>query len=151
MTVRIIADSSCNIPENYQQSLSIVQVPAWINFADGTTLRNGIDISDAEFYHRLETEKQLPTTSQPTPQDFVDAIEAIEADEIILAAVSSKLSGTYASAVQAAAMLPDRTIHVHDTLSASMGSGWQIVAGAELAQQGANAEAVLAEIDACSR
>ncbi|RME45296.1 MAG: DegV family protein [Chloroflexi bacterium] len=146
VTVRVICDSSCNVPEPYQESLGIVQVPAWVNFADGTSLRNGVDISDAEFYRRLETEKELPTTSQPTPQDFVQAIEAHEADEYVVAAVSSKLSGTYNSAVQAAALLPERKIHLHDTLNASMGSAWQIIAGAELASQGADAEAVLAKM-----
>lgn len=148
MTTQIITDSSCNIPESYQQSLSIIQVPAWINFANGDSLRNGVDISDAEFYRRLTSEKQLPTTSQPTPQDFIDAIETSDADEIVLAAVSSKLSGTYNSAVQAQALLSDRKIHLYDTLNASMGSAWQIITGAELAAQGADGEAVLAAMEA---
>lgn len=147
MTVRIISDTSCNVPEQYQEQLNIPQVPAWINFADGTSLRNGIDISDAEFYDRLTTEKNLPTTAQPTPQDFIEAIEKTDADEIILAAVSSKLSGTYASAVQTVELLPDRKIHAFDTLNASMGSAWQIVAGAELAAEGATVDAVLAEME----
>ncbi len=148
MTVRLICDSSCNVPEHYQQSLHIVQVPAWINFADGTSLRNGIDISDVEFYHRLTHEKRLPTTAQPTPQDFVDAIAACDEDEIVMAAVSSKMSGTYNSAVQAVDLAPERKVYAYDTLSASMGAGWQIVAGAEAAAQGADAQSVLATMAA---
>jgi len=147
MTVLIISDTSCNVPEQYQEQLNIPQVPAWINFADGASLRNGVDISDAEFYRRLETEEHLPTTAQPTPQDFAEAIEATDAKEVILAAVSSKLSGTYASAVQAVELLPDRKIYAYDTLSVSMGSAWQIIAGAELAAQGATSDAVLAEME----
>ena len=111
MTVRIISDTSCNVPEQYQERLNIPQAPAWINFADSASLPNGVDISDAEFYRRLTTEKHLPTTSQPAPQDFAEAIGVTDAEEIILAAVSSKLSGTYASAVQAAELLPDRKIY----------------------------------------
>ncbi|NOZ48589.1 MAG: DegV family protein [Chloroflexi bacterium] len=146
MSIRILADSSCNVPESYQKNLGIIIVPAWVNFADGTSLRNGVDITDAEFYRRLESEKHLPTTSQPTPQDFADAVNAVPEDEIIIAAVSSKLSGTYSSAVQTVALCPHKKIHPYDTLSASMGSAWQIIAGAELAQQGADADAILAEM-----
>ncbi len=146
MTVRIISDTSCNVPEQYQEKLNIPQVPAWINFADGTSLRNGVDISDAEFYRRLTTEKNLPTTAQPTPGEFAEAAEATDADVIILAAVSSKLSGTYASAVQAVELVPGKKIYPFDTLSASMGSAWQIIAGAELAAQGAPVDVVLAEM-----
>lgn len=144
MTVRIISDSSCNVPETYQQSLGIIQVPAWVNFADGTSLRNGIDISDAEFYQRLQSEKRLPTTSQPTPQDFIDIIHSFDPkDEVILACVSSKMSGTFNSAIQARDSLPDTRIFLYDTLSASMGGAWQIIAGAEAAVQGADAKTVL--------
>lgn len=146
MTVGFVCDSSCNIPQRYINELAIAQVPAWINFADGTSLRNGVDISDAEFYRRLETEKQLPTTSQPTPDDFAQVIETIEADEVVVGCVSSVLSGTYASAVRAAELLPDRKIHVYDTLNASMGAGWQVVAGAELAAGGADTETILKEM-----
>lgn len=144
MNVRLVCDSSCNVPQTYQAKLGIIQVPAWVNFADGTSLRNGVDISDAEFYRRLQTEKQLPTTSQPTPQDLIEAIEAAEGDEFVIATVSSKMSGTYNSAVQAAERLAGRKIiHLYDTLSASMGAGWQIIAGAEAAAAGADVEGVL--------
>jgi DegV family protein with EDD domain len=147
--IRLVCDSSCNVPPTYQEKLGIIQVPAWVNFADGTSLRNGVDISDAEFYRRLQTERQLPTTSQPTPEDFVQAIEAAEGDEFVIAAVSSKMSGTFNSALQAAALLSGRKkVHTYDTLSASMGSGWQIIAGAEAAAAGADAAGVLAALRA---
>lgn len=149
MPIRLVCDSSCNVPPTYQEKLGIIQVPAWVNFADGTSLRNGVDISDAEFYRRLQTERQLPTTSQPTPEDFVQAIEAAEGDEFVIAAVSSKMSGTFNSALQAAALLSGRKkVHTYDTLSASMGSGWQIIAGAEAAAAGADAAGVLAALRA---
>lgn len=147
--IRLVCDSSCNVPQTYQEKLGIIQVPAWVNFADGTSLRNGVDISDAEFYRRLQTERQLPTTSQPTPEDFIQAIEAAEGDEFVIAAVSSKMSGTFNSALQAAALLSGRKkVHTYDTLNASMGSGWQIIAGAEAAAAGADAEGVLAALRA---
>jgi len=148
MNIKIICDSSCNVPNHYLASLDILQVPAWINFADGSSLRNQVDITDAQFYERLGSEKQLPTTSQPTPQDFVDAVESVEAEEVVIATVSSKMSGTHNSAVQAQALLPDRKIHLYDTLSASMGGGWQIIVGAEAAAQGAGVAEVLAAMEA---
>jgi DegV family protein with EDD domain len=144
VTVHIISDSSCNVPDSYQRSLGIIQVPAWVNFADGTSLRNGVDISDVEFYRRLQSEKHLPTTSQPTPQDFIDIIHTFgPGDEVILACVSSKMSGTYNSAVQARDALPAAAIFLYDTLSVSMGGAWQIIAGAEMARQGADAKTIL--------
>ncbi|NOZ73423.1 MAG: DegV family protein [Chloroflexi bacterium] len=146
MTIRLLADSSCNIPPAYQESLGIIVVPAWVNFADGSSFRNGVDMTDAEFYRRLETEKKLPTTAQPTPQEFAEAVAALPEEEVIIGAVSSKLSGTYNSAVQAIKLVPDKKVHAYDTLSASMGAGWQIIAGAELAQQGADADAIIAEM-----
>lgn len=148
MTSRIICDSSCNVPESYVHSLRIIQAPAWINFADGSSHRNGVDITDAEFYQRLTHEKHLPTTSQPTPQDFLEAIAGCDEDEIVLAAVSSKLSGTYNSQLQAVDLLPDRRILTYDTLSASVGSGWQVVAGAEAAASGASGQEVIAAMQA---
>ncbi|NUQ39515.1 MAG: DegV family protein [Caldilineales bacterium] len=148
MNVKIICDSSCNVPDAYLNSLDILQVPAWINFADGSSLRNQVDITTAEFYTRLAHEKHLPTTSQPTPQDFIDAIESVDAAQIVVATVSSKMSGTHNSAVQAQSLLPDRNIHLYDTLSASMGGGWQIIVGAEAAAQGADAAGVLAAMEA---
>ncbi len=150
MTVRIICDSSCNVPNRYAQSLRIIQVPAWINFADGSSHRNGVDITEAEFYQRLTHEKRLPTTSQPTPQDFIEAIAGCDEEEIVLAAVSSKMSGTHNSQIQAVELLPERRIFTHDTLSASVGSGWQVVAGAEAAAQGANAQEVIAAMQSAS-
>lgn len=147
MTIRLVADSSCTIPPLYQESLGIVIVPAWVNFADGSSFRNGVDITDEEFYRRLETEKHLPTTAQPTPQEFAAAAAALPEDEIIIATVSSKLSGTYNSAAQAINLVPDKTVHVYDTLSAAMGAAWQVIAGAELAQQGADAAAIFAEME----
>ncbi len=147
MTVRIICDTSCTIPKHYQESLSIVQVPAWINFADGSTLRNGIDISDVEFYERLAHEKHLPTTSQPTPLEFAEAIWATGADEVIVAAVSAELSGTYASAVQSVELAPEQKVYTFDTMGVSLGGGWPIIAGAELVKQGADAQTVLKEME----
>jgi DegV family protein with EDD domain len=147
VSIRLVCDSSCNVPQTYQETLGIIQVPAWVNFADGTSLRNGVDISDAEFYRRLQSEKQLPTTSQPTPQDIIEAIAAADGDEFVIATVSSKMSGTFNSAIQAAEKLAGRkVVHLYDTLSASMGAGWQIIAGAEAAAAGADAEGVLAAL-----
>ena len=148
MTVHIVCDSSCNLPLAYQHKLNVTVVPAWVNFADGGSFRNQIDISDDEFYRRLLSEKRLPTTSQPTPQDFVTAIEGLGApdDEVIIACISTHLSGTYSSALQAVDLLPGRKVHAYDTMSVSMGAAWQVIAGAELAAQGADADAILARM-----
>lgn len=142
MTVRVICDSSINVPDAYLSKLRIVECPALVIFGDEVYL-NRVDITETEFYRRLaELPKNaaLPTTAQPTPGQFSAAIDQVKvegASGILIATVSAKLSGTYNSAMQAAALEHDVPVLVWDTASASLGGGWQTIVAAELAQAGA--------------
>lgn len=84
-----------------------------------------------------------PSTSQPTPTDFVGIIERLDADQILIIALTAALSGTYDSALQAAGMV-DRPVHVVDSRSLSMGLGWQVLAAAREREQGGDVDAMIA-------
>ena len=151
MTVRVICDSSINVPDSFLASLRIVECPALVIFSDEVFL-NKVEIVDAEFYRRLAhlpKGARLPTTAQPTPRQFTQAIEQVKAEgasSIVITTVSAKLSGTHNSAVQAAELEHDVPVFVWDTNSVSMGGGWQTIIAAEMAQAGASFADIVAMV-----
>ncbi|MCB0002189.1 MAG: DegV family protein [Anaerolineales bacterium] len=153
MSIRVICDSSQNVPESFLSGLNLIEVPASVIFGDDVFL-NKAELTEQEFYRKLaELPKgaPLPTTTQPTPGQFSQAIEQAKAEGatgIIITSVSSHLSGTYNSAVQAAALEKDIPIEVWDTLSASIGGGWQTIAASEMVRDGASLEEVMAALPA---
>jgi DegV family protein with EDD domain len=105
-------------------------------------LRDGVDIQPQQFYQRLKFAREMPTTSQPTPEAFREEFERLlsKGHEILGVFLSSKLSGTFASAQQALAMFPNKAIEIMDSLTGSMGAGWPILSAARAAVQGASLE-----------
>ncbi len=142
MSVRVICDSSQNVPEAYLARLGVVECQASLIFGDEVYL-NKVDLSEAEFYRRLADLPKgapLPTTTQPSPGQFIDALQQVKAEgatSVIITTVSAKLSGTHNSAVQAAQMEKDIPVTVWDTAGVSIGGGWQTIRAAEMAQAGA--------------
>ena len=140
MAVKIVTDSTCDIPPDMAEDLGIRVVPCNVNFGS-ETFRDGVDLQADDFYDRLTTGPVVPTTSQPSPGDFVGVYDEAgnDADGIVSVHVSAKLSGTYNSAIQASretrAACP---IEVVDTMQASMGVGVVAIAAAEAANQGAS-------------
>jgi DegV family protein with EDD domain len=97
----IVLDSTADFPDAPQRFPNWRVVPLYVRFG-ADSYRDYVDIGPAEFYERLRTAEELPTTSQPTPQDFHAAYEELAGYERILAlTVSAKLSGTYESALHA--------------------------------------------------
>ncbi|MCL2386861.1 MAG: DegV family protein [Defluviitaleaceae bacterium] len=123
---QVISDSGCDFTKEEARNMDII--PFYISF-DQDNLKEGIDISKEDYFKRLVTEKTFPKTSQPSPQDYIDIYTPhLEAGKDILSlTISSKLSGSYNSAVLAARMLneqyPNRTIAIIDSLNASVGQG----------------------------
>ena len=102
-----------------------------------------MEISTDEFYRRLINEGAFPSTTQPTPNDFLEVYKKLskETDEILVIVVSSKLSGTYQSATQAKALLKnDCRIEVIDSLSVAMGEGLIVIDAVRAVKAGANLE-----------
>jgi DegV family protein with EDD domain len=145
MTVRIVTDSVTDLPQSFIDNLGVSVVPLTVRFGH-EELRDGIDLTRDEFYERLVAAKELPTTSAPSIGQFVEAFEKAGdgADGIVCIVVSSKVSATHNSAVQAAAQVQvDCPIEVVDTLQASMGIGMVVLAAGRAAAQGASVEEVV--------
>lgn len=139
MCVRIIVDSSTNVSEKYREKIQFV--PLTVRFGDKEYL-DGVEISKHQFYEMLVESDVLPTTSQATPAAFADCFEAIASagDSAVVITLSSKLSGTYQSAVLAAEDYPN--IYVVDSQSVAIGTGVLAQYAVELAQQGMGAEEI---------
>lgn len=115
----VVLDSTADFPDAPQRFPNVRIVPLYVRFGD-ESFRDYVDMSPTAFYERLQTATQLPTTSQPTPVDFLAAYsELAERYEHILSLqISSTLSGTFASAETAAAELGGR-VRVIDTRTVS--------------------------------
>lgn len=144
MRVRIVTDSSTNVPDSHLRKLGILETPATVNFGS-QSFRNKADLPVEDFYRRLATADKLPTTAQPTPTQFAEAYAQAAAEgaqEAIVVCVSARMSGTLNSAQIAGEHAP-LVVHPWDSESASLGAGWQAIAAAEMAQQGLDSECIL--------
>jgi len=151
MTLKIVTDSTADLPALLAQELGITVVPVYVRFGQ-KVYRDRIDISETEFYQKLVESPVHPTTSQPSPADFADVYKKLsrEADEIVSIQVTSKLSGTYNSALQGRELAETgHPIEVVDSLSVSMGLGLIAVAAAKAAMAGGGLQAVMEEIRQC--
>ena len=140
--VAIVTDSTAYIPAREAEGLPITTIPLNLIW-ENETLRDGVDIQPSDFYTRLKDSKVIPTTSQPSPTAFKDVFEKLSAEgyEAILAVtLSSNLSGTMDSAIQAKNMLPDLSIALVDSLQAAMGLGFPALLAARAAREGASLE-----------
>lgn len=147
MTVCIVTDSSSDLPLSLAAELGITVVPAIVRFGEEAFL-DGVEIDHDTFYRRLQQEKVFPTTSQPSPGQFAEAYaRAPGADGIVSIHLSSRLSGTFNSAIQGArasgAACP---VEVVDSRSTSLGLGLIALEAARLARAGASLEEILAAV-----
>jgi DegV family protein with EDD domain len=142
--IALVTDSTCDIPADWLEKYEITVVPMTVIFGDEPFL-DGRDITPVEFYEKLLTDPRHPTTSQPTPADFVEAYKtatASGAEEVLVIVISSAMSGTYSSAVQAVDLY-GKPVHVVDSRSNSMGLGWQVIAAARARESGGGLDAML--------
>jgi len=147
MSTKVITDSTADIPPQLVDELGIRVVPIYIRFGH-QIYRDGIDLSSQEFYRMLPDAPQHPSTSQPNPEDFADvyAEEARGSDGIVSVHISSKISGTYNSAVLATRLSSDSLpIEVVDSKLNSAGLGLVAIAAARLAKTGAGFKQVVNE------
>ena len=136
MSTVIVTDSTCDIPSEIINKLNIHVVPCSVNFGIESYL-DGVEIKAEEFYNRLTNSDVFPTTSQPTPNQFLEVYNSIPNESDILSIhVSEKLSGTYNSALQAQKNLSDRNIQVIDSQLASTALGLVVIEAAKQAQEG---------------
>ena len=147
MTVKIVTDSSSDIPLELAKKLDIAVVPVYIYFGD-KAYKDGVDIGPDELYKRLVEGPVYPTTTQPIPADFSETYTALakDADAIVSIHLPTKVSGTYNAALQGLEIAkPKCEVHVFDSLSVSVGLGLIVIAAAQVANRGGKLAEVLEE------
>lgn len=146
--IALITDSTCDIPEELIQQYGITVLPHRIIWGSDQYL-DRIDLQPEDFYRRLASDPQYPSTAQVTVQEFADAFQKAKergALEIIIATVSSAMSGAYQSALSAAGLV-DIPVHVVDAKGPTMSLGWQILAAARALDVGETVQSVLAKME----
>mgnify|MGYP001423783036 CR=1 FL=1 len=144
MTVRVVTDSTSDLPHDLARSLDITIVSLNVHFGS-EVFKDGVDLDADEFYRRLMSGGELPKTSQPSVGEFMETYQGLgsDSDGIVSVHISSKLSGTYNAAVQAKGEVDvGGPIEVIDTYQASMGVGMVAVSAAKAAREGADLEEV---------
>ena len=152
MTVRIVTDSTADLPAALAQDMGIVVVPLNVHF-DDEVFTDGVTIHSDEFYQRLVSSSNLPKTSQPAIGAFMEAYQQIlnDADGIVSVHVSSQVSGTVNAAQLAVSELGSDAIEVVDTLQASLALGLIAIAAAKVARDGGSLAQVAAEAKSASQ
>lgn len=145
--IAIITDSTCDIPDELIEKNGIIVVPQYIIWGD-QQYRDRVDIQPVEFYERLETEPQRPTTAQASAGDFSAALQSVidqGATEAVILTVSSAMSGTYNMAKQAADKTSIR-VEVIDSKGPTMTLGWQVLAAARARNDGASLDEIVTKV-----
>ncbi|MFI0460522.1 MAG: DegV family protein [Ilumatobacteraceae bacterium] len=147
MTVRIVTDSSCDLPQAMADALGIRIVPLSVRFGD-TEYIDRTTITATEFWSKCAASATLPETAAPSPGSYEETYRSLAAEgatAIVVVALSSDLSATMQSAELAArAVAPGIDVRIVDSRNASMGLGLTVLACAELAKTGASADEVVA-------
>jgi DegV family protein with EDD domain len=148
MTIKIVTDSTADLPPALAEELGITIVPLYVQFGNDT-YRDRLDITEDKFYQRLINDPIHPSTSQPTPQDFTDIYRKLsqKADGIISIHISSKLSGTCNSAQQAKKEVSaECSVEVVDSEMVSMGLGLLAIEAAAIANSGKDLHQIVEEV-----
>lgn len=142
MAVQLITDSSTDFTSEEAKALGLRHVPLTLVFG-AEQYADAVDITPHEFYEKLVSSKDMPTTCQVTPGEFAQQIEQViaQGDEAVVFTLSGKLSGTYQSAVIAAADYPDRVVVV-DTENATIGGNILVRYALRLRDQGKSAREI---------
>lgn len=144
--IKIVADSTCDLPAEVIQNYGITLVPVYVNIGTQSYL-DGVEISRQEFYNNLPNFKHHPTTSAPGIDTFVKTYRELAkngADEILSFHLSSSLSNVCNVARLAAEAVEEIPIHTVDSGQLSLGTGLLIIEAAKAAQAGQSAEEILA-------
>ena len=146
--VAIITDSTSDIPEDLVKKLDIKVIPLSVIFDKEIFLDDGKEITIGEFYKKIRSSEKLPTTTQPTPKNFIEVYTDIlkKSESIISIHISKKMSGTINSVELAKKEMPGRDIEIIDTGYVSMALGFLVLKAAQLAQEGKSKEEILKEV-----
>lgn len=144
MSIKLIIDSTANIRESSKKKIDYI-VPLTVHFGSEEFI-DGVTISNDEFYTKLQTNENFPSTSQATPDKFMKVFDQIDKeDSAIVITISSNLSGTYQSAVLAASEYDN--IHVIDSEAVTIAAGVLIEYAIDLVEQGLALEDIIDELE----
>jgi len=145
MPVRIITDSTADIPPQLAAELGIRVMPLYVHFGN-QVYRDGVDLTAEDFYLKLVANKTLPTTSTVAPVEFAQVYDELskETNEILAVTVSSKLSATYDVALQGRDLRQDKKcrVEIMDSKLFCMAMGLVVIGAAKRAREGANLDSV---------
>ncbi|HEY6071954.1 MAG TPA: DegV family protein, partial [Anaerolineales bacterium] len=148
--LRIVTDGAADMPPSWEQEFDIQVVPINIQFGEKTYLQN-VDLDNAGFYRMVSETRTIPKTSQPSPHQFAEFYKknAQKGDTILSIHVTSRLSGTYASAVQAAEDVKDlfRVLPV-DSMVGSVAIGMMCREARKMDRAGKSADEIVAALEA---
>jgi DegV family protein with EDD domain len=146
MTIRILVDSTCDVPPDVAERLDIAVVPVYLNVGDKSYL-DGVDLTRQEFYKNLPSYNVFPTTAAPAPGAFTAAYQTLVdggATEIISLHLASKISTTLNAARLGAEDVEGARVTLWDTQQLALGSGLQAIIAAEAAASGCSLTEILA-------
>lgn len=146
--VKVIVDSTCDLPQELAEKFDIDIVPVYIHYED-KMYADGIDLKVEDYYKMLREFKELPTTSAPSPKDFLDKIsEAMKSySTIFITTLSSKLSATFQSARIVTKRIKDKQIHLIDSKFGSGVLAFVSLAIAKLARRGVPEEEIVRKVE----
>lgn len=145
--VRIVTDSTADLPASIVKEYGITVVPLKVFFGEEVYL-DGVTLHNRDFYQKMAASKDLPTTSQPSPAEFVAHYEPLiqEGAEIISIHISAAMSGTMQSALLAKTMLNYDGLEILDSLTVSVGLGQMVLAAARAAREGRSGDEIISLI-----
>lgn len=145
--MQIVTDSGSDLTIEEAKKINVHVLPLKVDL-DGKSYRSGLDISPDEFYELMDHATGMPVTSTPSVGEFSELYrELAKTDpEILSIHISSGLSATSNTAVQAAKLVPEANITVLDTLTLSAGTGWQVLAAVKMRDAGARLPEVVEKL-----
>ena len=146
--IKLLVDGGCDLPENILEKYNIELVGLNVSFNDESYIA-GVEIDNETFYKKMSESKELPKTSCPSPDRFLEAYKGDE--DVLMITVSSLLSGTYSSAKLAKDMYEDKNsnkkIEVLDSMSGSIGQGLLAIKEAELINEGKTLDEIVSILE----
>jgi DegV family protein with EDD domain len=142
--VLVITDSSASLPESLRDELNIQVIPLWLIW-DDDCYQDGVDINPEDFYQRLRTSKSLPSSTQPTVEEFKELYSNLGeiCCGVVCVLASSKISGTVESAQAASNQMPEIPVKIVDSGFSAMGQGLIVAQAARAAMAGKPLEEVV--------
>ncbi|MBN2287235.1 MAG: DegV family protein [Tissierellales bacterium] len=148
MAIRIVTDSTSDLPVSLAEQYNIKVAPLRVNFGE-TSYLDGVDLKTEDFYHQLTSSKELPTTSQVNPGEFEEIFKEIldQGDEIIGIFIAKELSGTYASAKIAKDTLKSDKVHLIDSRGVTAMISIMCVVASRMAEEGKSVSEIKEKVE----